>query len=274
MTANPISMSEFFGYQRHPFADTQNLPKPFLSEEDIRIMAHSLSLIRLGKSLAIVGPSGSGKSTLAQHILANLDPHLYKATRLHYSGLQRSGILRALCDELGVETKGYAIPLLTKLQKAIFDSAKQGKPLYPVLVIDDAQLMPSEAFLDLCSLMTHSNQHGSAASLLFIGDEGLIRRFKLSVMMPVRSRLTHCFSQKLLGEEESKAFIAHRLALAKTKEPLIEEGALTLMCARCSGNRRAMMNMGTLLFEEAYLKKQRTISAELIVESGLFNESE
>ena len=79
MTENKISLSEFFGWRRHPFSDAYLLEKPFLGDKDRRIAAQGLNFLSYGKNIAITGPSGSGKSTLLQYILANLDANYYRA---------------------------------------------------------------------------------------------------------------------------------------------------------------------------------------------------
>jgi type II secretory pathway predicted ATPase ExeA len=134
-----ISMTEFFGWARHPFADTYQLTTPFLSQKDERILRRAISLLSCGKSFAVTGASGSGKSTLVQHIISQLDPKHYQNVYIHYGGLQRSGILKAVADCLGVDTAGRSMPLLVKLQKHILQQSTDTNTRYPVFVVDDAK---------------------------------------------------------------------------------------------------------------------------------------
>ena len=117
------SPAEFFDYKCHPFADTYRLKTPYLGAQDQRFFKTALSLISTGKSLALCGPSGAGKSTLVHYVLSKLDANCYKPAVVHYGGLQRNGILKALADVLGVETSGRTVPLLIKLQKQIMKMA-------------------------------------------------------------------------------------------------------------------------------------------------------
>ena len=119
MAINEESPAEFFGYKRHPFADTYRLKKPYLGKQDLRFFKTAVSLISTGKSLALYGLSGAGKSTLVHYLLSRLDANCYRPALVHYGGLQRSGILKAIADVLGVDTSGRTVPLILKLQNRV-----------------------------------------------------------------------------------------------------------------------------------------------------------
>lgn len=266
MTSKPTpSMAEFFGWRRHPFSDTYPVIKPFLGEKDSRLRARAVSLLCCGKSFAITGPSGAGKSTLAAHIVASLDPHSYRPAWIHYGGLQRNGILKAIADVLGVDSAGRSVPLLVKLQKHIQQLAAEHNPLYPVLVVDDAQLLERDSLMDLCSLMMNPHKKTVAASVILIGDENLNKTLQLHLMTAVRTRLTGIFVLEPLDEKESEDFISFRLENAQAPPDLFEREALEIIAAHCRGNRRQIMNASTLLLAEAFLRQEKTVGSQLIL---------
>ena len=69
---------------------------------DKRIAEQGVQLLQHGKSFAVTGPSGTGKSTLVEHLLASLDGNYYLGLHIHYGGLQRQALLKAVGDQLGV----------------------------------------------------------------------------------------------------------------------------------------------------------------------------
>jgi hypothetical protein len=91
-------------------------PAFYLGEQDNRFFKTALSLISTGKSFALSGLSGAGKSTLIHYILSRLDVTCYRPSLVHYGGLQRNSMLKALADVLGVDTNGRTVPLLINLQ--------------------------------------------------------------------------------------------------------------------------------------------------------------
>jgi general secretion pathway protein A len=268
-----VSMAEFFSWSRHPFADTYQLATPFLGEKDQRVMRRALSLISCGKSFALTGASGTGKSTLAQHMANQLDPKHYQSIYIHYGGLQRSGILKALADCLGVDTAGRSMPLLVKLQKHFVQIADQTNARYPVLLIDDAQLLETESLMDLCALMVSPQKKTVAASVVLIGDRTLAKRLELNVMAPVKTRMTCIFAIDGLDEKDAERFINFRIEAAKAPGDLFDIESISLISAHCRGNRRQLMNIATLLLEDAFFRQEKTVGSHLIIESDLIDQS-
>lgn len=258
------SPAEFFDYKCHPFADTYRLKTPYLGAQDQRFFKTALSLISTGKSLALCGPSGAGKSTLVHYVLSKLDANCYKPAVVHYGGLQRNGILKALADVLGVETSGRTVPLLIKLQKQIMKMASDNRSMFPVFVIDDAHLMEKESLMDICSLMFNPDRETVAASFILVGDETFEKKLQLQIMAAIRTRLTGIFGLNALSEAESIDFIKFRLSNAQASETLFKTDAVSIMSSHCRGNRRQLMNMGTMLMAEAFYRQEKTIDAELI----------
>lgn len=264
MINNGESPAEFFDYKYHPFANTYRLKTPYLGEQDKRFFNTALSLISTGKSFVLSGPSGAGKSTLVHYVLSRLDANCYKPALVHYGGLQRNGMLKAIADVLGVVTSGRTVPLLIKLQKQIIQMASENHSMFPVFVIDDAHLMEKESLMDICSLMFNPHRETVAASFILVGDETFEKKLSLQIMAPVKTRLTGQFKLNTLNDKDSLEFIKFRLSNANAPETLFDSDALSLMSSHCRGNRRQIMNMGTLLLSEAFYRQEKTISAELI----------
>jgi len=268
---DPVTMAEFFGWKHHPFTDLRPLSTPFMSERDERIACQANSLLGIGKSFAITGPSGTGKSILVQHILSRLDANYYKTVFIHYGGLKRSGVLRAVADKLDVDPAGRSVPLLVKLQNHIASLIAGASPVHPVIVVDDAQHLDRESLSDLCSLIVCPPHKNAAASLIVLGEETLARTLKLTVMTQIRTRLTNNLRMEPLNEMQSERFIAYRIEKAKAPKDLFEPDAMPLMAAHCRGNRREIMNVATVLLDEAFYRKERTISSQLMAGCDLFS---
>ena len=107
--------------------------------------------------------------------------------------------------------------------------------------------------------------------MILVGDETLAKKMQLAVMTPTRSRLTVNLRMESLDEQETGRFIAFRLENAKAPKDLFEPDTLALICAQCRGNRRNIMNMATLLIDEAFHRKEKTIGSHLLGGTDLFN---
>ncbi len=259
------TLAEHFGWGRHPFADTQAMSAPWVSDGDERLLASLRSMLLYGKSLGLCGPSGTGKSTLVRHLAAQLDPRHYRPIWIHYGGLNRAGLLRAVAHRIGVDPRGRSVPLLLRIQEQVLQPGTGGTGGFPVLILDDAHLAERESLMDLCSLLTCPERHTVAASLVLIGDGLLRQQLGLNVMAPVRGRLTGVFSLGPLTEAETADFIAHRLRQAKAPPGLFDDDALEMIAAGCHGNRREIMNRATLLLEEAYVRQEKVVTAQTVI---------
>jgi type II secretory pathway predicted ATPase ExeA len=266
---NRPTMAEFFNWHHHPFADTHPLASAFLAPKDERILNRAMSMLACGKSFALCGPSGAGKSTLIGHLTACLDTTIYKPILMHYAGFNRPGLLRAIADRLGVDTNGRSTPLLIRLQKHLLQLTGATNSLYPVLIVDDAQLLERESMMDLCALMVSADKKTVAASIILVGDDTLRHRLQMAAMAPVRTRLTAIFKMDPLTDKDSENFISHRIQQAKAKKDLFETDAVALIAAHCRGNRRQIMNTATLLLDEAYFRQENTVNAQTMLECDL-----
>lgn len=83
-------------------------------------------------------------------------------------------------------------------------------------------------------------------------------------MTLIRTRLTVNFRIDPLSEAEAEQFIAFRLGCAQAPKDLFEPDALNLIAAHCHGNRREIMNLGTLLLSEAFYRSEKCVSAQLL----------
>ncbi len=260
---NQPTLSEFFNWHHHPFADTHALKDPYLSPKDLRYCSSIKNFVSSGKSLLLTGASGMGKTTLMNTLIHQWDPNNYQPVYIPYGGVKRMGLLRAIADPLGVDAQGRSLPLLTKIQKMIFEKRLTQGSTFPILIIDDAHLLERESLLDLCSLLMLPGRNLTCASLILIGDTHFPKCLNLQVMAPIRTRLTSNIQLDPLQESEAVAFIQSRLAYARAPSNLFDSEVLTLMATSSHGNRRELMNMGAVLLDEAFHRNEKTINSQL-----------
>ena len=221
-------------------------------------------LLSSGKNFALFGPSGAGKTTLTRHFLSTLDSNHYKPAFIHYGGLMRNGMLKAIAEHFGVESTGRNVPLIIKLQRQIVNSSPDRLSSFPIFIIDDAHLMERESMMDICSLLVNPHEDKVAACFILVGDESLPKRLKLQSMASVKTRVTGLFEMKNMDHDQSVDFIRFRLENANAPDDLFDQDSLHQIVAHCRGNRRQIMNVCTLLLNAAYFRQEKTVGTELI----------
>ena len=237
-----------------------------MPKRDEQVLRAARNLLRVGKSFALCGPSGAGKTTLLRHLLQQMDPRHYQPYLIPYGGYNRGAILRLIAEQMGVDASGRRAPLLHRLQHQLHQLADTQQPKHPIFVIDDAQLLESATLLDLCALMAGAD-NTVAASLILVADPSFPKMLSLRVMAPIHSRLTSLFHIQHLTQEECGSFLLHRLTATGAAADLFEPEAIALMAAETAGNRRHLMNLATMLLQEAHTRGERTVSAQLVLDT-------
>lgn len=269
-----LPINDFFGWRHHPFADTYVQQQPWLPERDRKLLETIKRLLHTGKSMAMCGPSGSGKTSLIHTLITDLDKNSYRTVLIPYAGHPRNGLTRILAENLGVETRGRGVPLITRIQNHLEALIGGTNPRHPVIIIDDAQLVETDSLWDLCSLLFQTTRQTVAASLLLVGDESMAKRLELYALLPIRARLTTIMKLHPMNEHETRLFIESRLKNGNAPPGLFEDDVIEIIGAYTRGNRRNVMNMATMALEEAYYKEEKTVNAETIYNADWFNESE
>ncbi|MFZ2959225.1 MAG: AAA family ATPase [Candidatus Ozemobacteraceae bacterium] len=268
-----ISANEFFGFKRYPFIDQPNDPAPLFSVQEERMIAMALHMLHAGKSFVLTGAPGTGKTTLVRHLREELDTRDYLPLFVPYSGLNRAGFLKTLAAACHLDLGKRTVPPLLRIQKHLLNIATDKNPRFPVLIIDDAQLLEQDSLLDLCSLLADPDQKRASASLVLVGDETLQHRLSLNVLTPVWNRMACAMNTEPLGEVEAMAFIHQHIERAQAPKDLFQADAISMLAAKTRGNRREMINTAVVLLTEAMMRNEKTVGAQLVLSSEFWKKN-
>src|ERR1051325_7568163 len=203
---------EFFGLATKPFGKT---PDPsFLYESN----QHREALARLEyaveeKELALlVGDIGSGKTTLSRALIDRIG-EARPIILLINPRLTPVQLLRAVSAALGIEPAKFRNELLDRLHAKLFELYEQGRE--PVLIIDEAQLIPSKATFDEIRLLTNFQlDDQNLLSVILIGQPELEARLDRAAYAPLRQRIGMRYSLGPLSLDGTIEYIEHRIRLA------------------------------------------------------------
>src|SRR5436190_13555968 len=178
---------EHFGLASKPFGKT---PDPaFLYESP----QHKEALARLEyaveeKELALlVGEIGSGKTTLSRALIDRIGD-ARPIILLINPRLTPTQLLRSIASGLGITPARQRNDLLDQIHTKLFELYEQDRE--PVLIIDEAQLIPSKATFDEIRLLTNFQlDDQNLLSVLLIGQPELETRLARSHYAPLRQRI-------------------------------------------------------------------------------------
>src|SRR3954452_1336100 len=218
---------DHFGLTAKPFGKT---PDPsFLYESP----QHREALARLEyaveeKELALlVGDIGAGKTTLPR---ARIDRcgDARPVVLLINPRLTPTQLLRSIASGLGLQPARFRNELLDQIHTKLFELYEAGRE--PVLIIDEAQLIPTKSTFDEIRLLTNFQlDDQNLLSVLLIGQPELETRLERAPYAPLRQRIGMRYRLGLLSFDETVRYIEHRIRVAGgSRNPFTSDAIRTM----------------------------------------------
>lgn len=237
-----------FRLTAHPFMDSVN-PEFFF-----RTQAHEEAFIQmkrciednvsLGLATAI---SGAGKTLLTQVLLQELDPRRYKAILvLAYPGMTRTGLLREIMNEMGLEggdrPRAQLHDMIASIQQRIVDLYGEGVRL--VLVIDEVHFLSAEALHVLRTLSNIELPENKLVTVLLFGERVFLDKMKHPSFRSIFSRMFVRAEIRPLMPDEVRQYVKFRLLLAGGSPAMFSGDALDALAKASAGIPREINRIG------------------------------
>lgn len=253
----------FFGFSTRPFGKT---PDPgFLYESP----QHREALARLEyaveeKELALLtGDIGSGKTTLSRALLDRVGEER-PVILLINPRLTPSQLLRAVASGLGITPARMRNDLLDQIHTKLFELYEAGRE--PVLVIDEAQLIPAKATFDEIRLLTNFQlDDQNLLSVVLIGQPELAARLDRPAYAALRQRIGLRYALGPLSLDETAAYIDHRIRVAGGARSPFTSEAVAEIHALSGGIPRLINTLATTALLDAYGDDEASIDPRRIV---------
>ncbi len=257
---------EFFGLASKPFGKT---PDPaFLYESD----QHKEALARLEyaveeKELALlVGDIGSGKTTLSRALIDRLGESR-PVVLLINPRLTPTQLLRAIARGMGIEPARFRNELLDQLHTKLYELYEEKRE--PVLMIDEAQLIPSKATFDEIRLLTNFQlDDQNLLSVILIGQPELERRIEREAYAPLRQRIGMRYSLGPLSLEDTLRYIEHRIHVAGGTRNPFSRRAMEEIHTLSGGIPRLINTLATTALLDAFGEDAETIDPSRIASAA------
>jgi type II secretory pathway predicted ATPase ExeA len=250
---------EHFGFRTRPFGRT---PDPaFLYESD----QHREALARLEfaveeKDLALLtGDVGSGKTTLSRALIDRIGESR-PVVLLINPRLSPAQLLRSIAAGLGLSPVRLRNELLDQIHAKLFELYEAKRE--PVVIIDEAQLIPSKATFDEIRLLTNFQlDDQNLLTLILIGQPELQDRLKREAYKALRQRIGLRYSLGPLSLEETIAYIQHRIRVAGGRRNPFDADAMAEIHAASGGIPRLINTLATTALLDAFGEDAATVDA-------------
>ncbi len=258
------SLGVAFGLAWNPFS--ANLPvEGLLASERVDSFAWRLRhhLLPQGGFALVEGEPGSGKSVALRQIallMGEVDGLAVAA--LSHPSARLGDFYRQIGESFGV------LMAVNNRWRGVKDLRERwlehvdGIRMRPLLLVDEAQEMPSNVLAELRLLASTEFDSRSVLTVVLAGDNRLKDRMRDPQILPLASRIRHRLVLGPAAPAELERLLDHLLESAGCPG-LLSEGVKAAMCRHAGGNRRALAVIGDMLLAAAAERGQGRIDEAL-----------
>jgi len=257
---------EFFGLEERPFSKTPDPRFLYMSRAHEEALARLQYAVEERELMLLTGEIGCGKTTLTRALINSLDDD-YMPILLLNPRLTATQFLRTISRRMGVNIESrYKDALLEALYQRVYELHEEG--VTPVVIIDEAQLIPRKETFDEIRLLTNFQMDDTnMISLILAAQPDIRKRLSHGVYAPLRQRIGLFYHLAPLSLEETGMYITHRLEVSGRREPLFTTGAVSLIHQYSGGIPRLINSIATTALLEAFGREDDRIGEDHIIEA-------
>jgi type II secretory pathway predicted ATPase ExeA len=257
----------YWNLTQRPFEDTPD-PRFYYPGE-----SHQSALLKLRYAVEnrrggalLAGPSGSGKSLLLGMLREGLGEEFAPFVHVVFPRMTPGELLTYLASGFTGQESTNGDPTgvaanVRRIERFLADNVKAGR--HAVLAVDEAHLVDDAESLEALRLLLNFTAAGEQGmTLLLVGQTGLLPM--LDRMPQLEERLAVKSLLRPFSEDETAAYVAHRLKVAGAAETIFEPEATPTLWALSRGVARRINRLGDLALLIGYAEERRTLSAEHI----------
>ena len=204
----------YFGIEEQVFSIAVNPRYMYMSAQHREALAHLLYGVNSGGFVMLTGEVGTGKTTTIRCLLEQLPANADVAMIMNPAS-DELDLMRSVCDEFGVEydQQANSIKSLTdKLYAFLLENHSNGRN--SIVLIDEAQLLRIST-LEQIRLLTNLESHTQKMlQIILVGQPELNELLAKPALRQLSQRITARYHLRPLTQDETGAYIRHRLSVA------------------------------------------------------------
>jgi general secretion pathway protein A len=255
----------FLGLREDPFHVSPD-PRFYFSTS-----AHESALVELVFGIesrqgfmVLTGEAGTGKTSLLNQIIDWLHRRGRSSAYIFHSHLEPIGLLRFILNDFGVPCESRSKSVLVRALHMWLQKRYAAGDL-PVLIIDEAQALPTHTLDELRLLLNLENPRGKMLQIVLSGQPELDEKLRLPALRQLRQRIMLHAHLPLLSQKETAAYISSRLAVAGSSDsPLFPDEVVQDIYKSSHGIPRVVNLLCEHALMSAYSERQPIVSQEMV----------
>jgi len=257
----------FYGLTEKPFSKTPDPRFLFLSAGHKEALARLEYAVEESEIALLTGEIGCGKTTLSRALMDRVGER-YHFLFVFNPRLSADELLRVIAQGLAVENPSTRKDeLLGEITGALYRLHGQGR--VPVVVIDEAQMIPDRELFDEIRLLTNFQlDDKNLLSVIVMGQPELRSMLAGTVYEPFRQRISLSYHLAPLGLEETLEYLDFRLTAAGGDAGLFSPDAVQRIYELSGGVPRRINAVATNALLIGYGKDAAWIDAAIVDETA------
>jgi len=257
----------YYGLVSKPFQINPDPNFYFASKQHRRAKAYlEYGVQRNEGFIVITGEVGAGKTTVVRGLMAGLDTAKVVVGNLVTTQLDAEDTLRMVGAAFGVRVKDTSkADLLMALEAFFLSQTGEGKRC--LLIVDEAQNLSVRAVEELRMLSNFQYDQQALLQTFLVGQTEFRAILQSPGMKQLRQRITATCHIGPLDQEETGAYIAHRLKCAgSTGRPTFDAAAIEKIYASSEGIPRRINLLCDRLLLLGFLGSKESFQLEDVVQ--------
>ncbi len=256
---------KFYGLREKPFSKTPDPRFLYLSRGHREALARLQYAVEEREPALLTGEIGSGKTTISRALMDSLDDS-HRFCFIFNPVLTSFEFLKVIARGLGIgKPAEMKDELLKQLTEELYRIHNEG--CCPIIVIDEAQLIPGREIFDEIRLLTNFQLDDSnLLSVIIMGQPELRVNLAHHVFEPLRQRIGIQFHLNPLDLEETMEYLDFRIRMAGGKPGLFSPEAIQMIFELSGGVPRRINAIATNALLAGYGKDAAWIGGSIIEE--------
>ena len=256
---------EFYGFMEKPFSKTPDPRFLYLSAGHKEALARLQYVVEEHELALLTGDIGCGKTTISRALMDSMGDE-FSFCFIFNPRLTALEMLRVIARELSAgEPPSGKDGLLREITEALYRFHKEGR--CPVIVIDEAQMIPDREIFDELRLLTNFQlDDRNLLSIIIMGQPELRKTLADSIYEPFRQRIAINYHLSPLNLEETLEYLDFRLKVAGGSAGLFSPDAVQRIFELSGGVPRKINVVATNALLEGFGRDASWIDASIVEE--------